>query len=316
MSELLIGTQSSVFLLGHDGNLRQEEGAPTVAFLTRAHEALMVVTQEGALWRRTGEDGWQLVHERPVAEDVWALAADTRVPGRLYLGVSPALLYWSDDGGANWRACEAIRRIPGYERWTFPPPPHIPHVRWVAPDPQVVGAVYIGVEEGGIYRSADKGETWESLNEGLYWDVHTVTPAPEGTRLYATTGRGFYRSDDGGRHWRHCMTGLDRRYTVPLVASRQRPDQLYTAAAASPPPGWRQGANAALYRSDDGGEHWLRLGQGLPAQFDAMVRQIAVDDAEAVYIAAGHEVFGSHDAGASWQRLAGELPTVQALAVV
>jgi photosystem II stability/assembly factor-like uncharacterized protein len=176
--------------------------------------------------------------------------------------------------------------------------------------------VYIGVEEGGIYRSADEGETWESLNEGLYWDVHTVTPAPDGTRLYATTGRGFYRSDDGGEHWRHLMTGLDRRYTVPLVASRQRPGRLYTAAAAGPPPGWRQGANAALYRSDDGGERWLRLGQGLPPQFDAMVWQVAVDAAETVYIAAGHELFGSHDTGESWQRLAEELPTVQALAVV
>jgi len=316
MSELLIGTNNGVLRLGHDGNLQREEGPPTVAFLTCAHEAVMVVTQEGALWRRTGADGWQLVHERPVTEDAWAFAADPRVPGRLYLGVSPALLYWSDDGGASWRACEAIRRIPGYERWTFPPPPHIPHVRSVVPDPQVIGAVYIGVEEGGIYRSADEGETWESLNEGLYWDVHTVTPAPDGTRLYATTGRGFYRSDDGGEHWRHLMTGLDRRYTVPLVASRQRPGRLYTAAAAGPPPGWRQGANAALYRSDDGGEHWLRLGQGLPPQFDAMVRQVAVDAAETVYIAAGHELFGSHDTGESWQRLAEELPTVQALAVV
>ncbi len=316
MSELLIGTNNGVLRLGHDGDLQRQEGPPTVAFLTCAHEAVMVVTQEGALWRRTGADGWQLVHERPVTEDVWAFAADPRVPGRLYLGVSPALLYWSDDGGASWRACEAIRRIPGYERWTFPPPPHIPHVRSVVPDPQVIGAVYIGVEEGGIYRSADEGETWESLNEGLYWDVHTVTPAPDGTRLYATTGRGFYRSDDGGEHWRHLMTGLDRRYTVPLVASQQRPGRLYTAAAAGPPPGWRQGANAALYRSDDGGEHWLRLGQGLPPQFDAMVRQVAVDDAETVYIAAGHELFGSHDIGESWQRLTGELPTVQALAVV
>ena len=261
MSELLIGTNNGVLRLGHDGNLQRQEGPPTVAFLTCAHEAVMVVTQEGALWRRTGADGWQLVHERPVTEDVWAFAADPRVPGRLYLGVSPALLYWSDDGGASWRACEAIRRIPGYERWTFPPPPHVPHVRSVVPDPQVVGAVYIGVEEGGIYRSTDEGETWESLNEGLYWDVHTVTPAPDGTRLYATTGRGFYRSDDGG-------------------------------------------------------EHWLRLGQGLPPQFDAMVRQVAVDDAETVYIAAGHELFGSHDTGESWQRLAGDLPTVQALAVV
>src|SRR5262245_49497606 len=316
MSELLIGTHDGIMRLGHDGHLQREGGPPTVAFLTCAYQAVIVVTQEGALWRRTGADGWQLVHERPVTEDVWACAADPRVPGRLYLGVSPALLYWSDDSGVSWRACEAIRHIPGYERWTFPPPPHIPHVRSVVPDPQVVGAVYIGVEEGGIYRSADQGETWESMNEGLYWDVHTVTPAPQGGPLYATTGRGFYRSDDGGRQWRQLMAGLDRRYTVPLVASRRQVGRLYTAAAAGPPPSWRQGANAALYRSDDGGEHWVRLAQGLPQRFDAMVRQIAVDDAETLYIAAGHELFISQDEGDSWRLLAGELPAVQALAVL
>jgi len=238
------------------------------------------------------------------------------VAGRLYLGVSPALLYWSDDGGASWTACEALRRIPGYERWTFPPPPHIPHVRSVVPDPQVIGAVYIGVEEGGIYRTGDQGETWESLNEGLYWDVHTVTPAAAGLRLYATTGRGFYRSDDGGQHWRHLMSGLERRYTVPLVVSQQRPGRLYTAAAAGPPPSWGQGANAALYRSEDGGEHWVHLERGLPSQFDVMVRQIAVDDAGSVFIAAGPELFASHDAGDNWQRLAEGLPTVQALVAV
>src|SRR5262249_28948198 len=287
MSELLIGTQSGVFRLGNDENLQHEEGPATVAFLICAHGGVVALTQQGALWRRTSRNGWKLVHEHPVAEDIWAFGADRRGRGRLYLGVSRALLYWSDDGGASWMACEAIRRIPGYERWTFPPPPHIPHVRSVAPDPQVIGAVYIGVEEGGIYRSGDQGETWESLNEGLYWDVHTVIPASAGLRLYATTGRGFYRSDDGGQHWRHHMSGLERRYTVPRVASLQRPDRLYTAAAAGPPPSWRQGANAALYRSADGGEHWVCLQQGLPPQFDVMVRQIAVDDAGTVFAAAG-----------------------------
>jgi hypothetical protein len=60
----------------------------------------------------------------------------------------------------------------------------------------------------------------------------------------------------------------------------------------------------------------VRLEQGLPRPFDVMVRQIAVDDKEQVYIAAGHELFISQDEGDSWQQLAGELPTVQALAVV
>jgi hypothetical protein len=34
--------------------------------------------------------------------------------------------------------------------------------RSVAAHPQALGAVYIGVEEGGIYRSTDRGETWKS----------------------------------------------------------------------------------------------------------------------------------------------------------
>jgi hypothetical protein len=60
----------------------------------------------------------------------------------------------------------------------------------------------------------------------------------------------------------------------------------------------------------------VRLEQGLPPQFDVMIRQIAVDDASSVFIAAGPELFTSHDAGDSWQRLAQGLPTVQALVAV
>ena len=40
-------------------------------------------------------------------------------------------------------------------------------VRARAADPKAPGGVFIGVEEGGIYRSADGGETWRGLNEGL-----------------------------------------------------------------------------------------------------------------------------------------------------
>ena len=54
----------------------------------------------------------------------------------------------------------------------------------------------------------------------------------------------------------------------------------------------------------------------LPPQFDAMVRQIALDDADSVFIAAGPELFTSHDTGESWQRLAAGSPMVQALVAV
>ena len=187
MAELVIGTDSGVFRLApNGGEVRPEEGPANVAFLAWDAKRGFAVTGEGALWEETDEGAWRLVNSRPVSEDVWAFGADPRMVGRLYLGVSPALLYRSDDGGKSWTACDSIRLIPGYETWTFPPPPHIPHVRCIAPDPKAVGAVYIGVEEGGVYWSGDGGETWDSLNEGLNWDVHVVRPAADGTTLYAT----------------------------------------------------------------------------------------------------------------------------------
>jgi photosystem II stability/assembly factor-like uncharacterized protein len=315
MRSIVVGTDAGVVRTGRSGAMTPDESSPPgVRFLARTHNGLAVVAGDGALWAQEHGSGWRLVNERPVPEDVWAFGSDPRLEGRLYIGVSPALLYISDDGGGSWTACDSIRKIPGYERWTFPPPPHIPHIRSIAPDPEAPGAVYIGVEEGGVYRSEDGGESWQSLNDGLYWDVHTIAPA-SGSLLYATTGDGFHRSEDGGNRWQQIMTGLDRSYTVPLLVDPKRSERLYTAAAATPPPGWGRGANAALYRSEDGGAHWTQLEHGLPSRFDVMVRAMALDDEGRVLAASAGSVYLSDDGGDSWRTLAEGLPAVQALAV-
>jgi photosystem II stability/assembly factor-like uncharacterized protein len=190
-------------------------------------------------------------------EEVWAVAASPAVQDRVFVGTSHARLLRSDDRGRSFHECKSFLAIPGRERWSFPPPPHIPHVRSIAFDPRDPDAMYVGVEEGGVFRSRDGGASFESLNDGLYTDVHTVAVDPrDSPRLYAATGRGFYLSQDAGRSWRHVRDGITRSYTVPLLVAGDDADTIFTAAAAGPPPTWsgsHGGAHAMLFRSDDRG---------------------------------------------------------------
>lgn len=309
MSELLAATAQGVFTI-QPGGAHQEKGPYGVHFLARGAAAIYAITDDAALWRRD-KSGWRLVTNRAVPDEIWSFAADPRLPGRLYLGVSPALVYRSEDEGATWTACESLKRMPGYETWTFPPPPHIPHVRSIAIDPSVEGGIYIGVEEGGVFRSPDGGETWESLNEGLYWDVHTVVPADAGREVYATTGAGFHLSSDSGAHWEHVP--LPHRYTVPLLATRVADSALLTVAAEGPPPTWTNGVRGAIYRSNDGGRSWDRLGKGLPEQLDKMARGLIEDGAGRICAAVGGQVIASEDGGESWRVLVDDLPEVRDL---
>ena len=312
MAGILVATNSGVVRVDPFG-VHQEEGPPTTAFLAADQDRVLAATPEAALWSRDSSTHWRLVNAKAVADEVWSFAVDSRLPGRMYLGVSPALVYRSDDGGGSWTACDSLKRIPGYDTWTFPPPPHIPHVRSIAPDPQAAGALYIGVEEGGVYRSPDGGQTWDSLNDGLYWDVHNVARALTDSDMFATTGAGFHKSSDGGRHWKHVTNGIDRRYTVPLLVSRVNPGVLYTAAAGGPPPSWTQGVNAAIYRSKNEGERWERLGAGLPERFDLMVSSLLEDDEGNVYAAAGGRIYKSTDRGDNWQLIAEGLSNVRSI---
>lgn len=190
-------------------------------------------------------------------EEIWEITASPHVPGCLFVGTSHARLFRSDDAGRSFREMKAFLSLPGRDRWTFPPPPHIPHVRSVAFDPHARETIYVGVEEGGVFRSLDLGVSFEPLNDGLYEDVHAVAVDPEDPRrLYATTGAGFHLSEDAGASWRHVTDGFDRAYTVPVLVLDGQHPTIYTAAAAGPPPSWPvapHGADSMIYRSTDRG---------------------------------------------------------------
>ncbi|MGA8642269.1 WD40/YVTN/BNR-like repeat-containing protein [Candidatus Binatus sp.] len=254
-------------------------------------------------------------------EEVWSVAASPAVKDRVFVGTSHARLFRSDDRGRVFKESDGFLRIPGRDRWTFPPPPHIPHVRSIAFDPHEPSTMYVGVEEGGVFRSRNEGATFETLNDGLYEDIHTVAvDSRDSRRLYATTGGGFYLSNNAGKSWEQVTRGLNRTYTIPLLVSAPDRDDLFTAAAMGPPPTWRvapTGADAMLFRSADRGESFepisaeQNFGRG-------MVMRIKADPENGGFFAVCNDgaVIRASTDGASLTTLAEKLPPAYDLAII
>jgi len=239
-------------------------------------------TDSGRTWVET-------VPKQAREEEIWAMAASPEVAGQLFVGTSHGRLLRSDDRGRTFHELTGFLKVGGRDRWSFPPSPHIPHVRSIAFDPNLPALMYVGVEEGGVFRTDDGGLSFASLNSGLYDDVHTVAVDPENSRrLYATTGRGFYVSSNAGGSWRHVKAGFHRSYTVPLLVAGKEHPAIFTAAAASPPPMWRvgaRGADSAMFRSDDRGESFYSVERGAGANRGMVMRFRALPDGDGDFFA-------------------------------
>jgi hypothetical protein len=251
----------------------------------------------------------------PRAGRVWA-ATNHKVWG--------AHVHRSPDGRV-WEVLEAAPHHPddrGLEAiWYLAPGPHD------EPD-----TVWAGVEPAGLFRSRDGGESWEPspLNEhptrgawqpaggGLALGGVQHDPS-DPARIYCSlSAGGVYRSEDGGESWTPANTGVraefqPQRYPAAgqcvhkLRLHPARPDRLY------------QQNHCGVYRSDDRGEHWHEITEGLPSDFGYA---LALDpaDPDVAYVIpeeSSHmratvdgrlRVYRTEDAGAAWTALTRGLP--------
>ena len=250
-------------------------------------------------------DTWESCAPQEVkGEEIWSLASSPWKGRTVYVGTSGPRLFKSADSGQSWDEIGGIRDVPGAEHWSFPEPPHIAHIRSIAFDPVHDEVLYLGVEEGGVLRTDNERE-WEPLNDGLYEDIHTVLPSPRDPgRLYTATGAGLYLSENGGLSWEISETG-DRPYVVPVVADPRNARILFTAAAATPPPGWqgRKGASALVFKSVDEGRSWeAAAGKIFPLRGMVMSLTFDSDNHHRLYGATSNgEILIGKDEGSSWE---------------
>ncbi len=305
---------------------------------------LLVGTMKGAFVFRSDASRrkWQRAGPYFPGHAVYAMAYDGRgdTP-RLWAGPESAhwgaVLQSSDDFGRTWAGADegrlrfpddagaALKRI-----WQIAPAP--------GPERDVL---YCGVEPAALFVSRDGGRTL-ALVRGLYdhpqrprWQpgggglgLHTiVSDAGNPRRMWvAISTAGVYRTDDGGATWQPRNSGV-RAVFLPdqhpefgqcvhkIVQHPARPDRLFLQNH------W------GLYRSDDAGDSWHDVANGVPSDF-GFAMAAHPHDADTVYIVPLESdefrctpqgklrVYRTRNAGRSWQALGRGLPQSDAFETV
>jgi photosystem II stability/assembly factor-like uncharacterized protein len=129
----------------------------------------------------------------------------------------------------------------------------------------------------GVFKSIDAGKTWQfvGLPDSHHIAriiIHPKNPdivyvAAMGHLFSRNEERGVFRTVDGGRTWKKVLYVNDGVGAIDLVINRKTPSTLYAAMYDKDRRPWQiveSGPETGVYRTDDGGEKWQRLGGGLP----------------------------------------------------
>lgn len=224
------------------------------------HGGIQISTDGGETWTQPSGTG-----------DAMAISASVEQPATLYQAGHDLFLK-STDGGETWSE-PGFGNLPGTDIHGFTV---VPESGWL----------YANIAGQGLYRSENEGESWAfvtsaaagtmtlaagpgspailyalTMDQGLIrsndggnsWQPTAPVPGlsmsglyvhPGSGNLYATGQEGVYLSTDQGESW----TALGPDEPMALVAADSRDESTLMAVA--------QGGQ--VYRSENGGETWLR----------------------------------------------------------
>lgn len=241
-----------------------------------------------------------------------------------YAGTEPAALYRSRDLTASWEKLSGLNAVPDLDKWTFPSPPHIAHVKTLAFHPDKAGVYYALVEQGALLLTEDDGASWREIasyasdDDSFYKDVHRLAIAPSGpSRMYLASGNGFYSTENAGKTWTQLLTRDDRiGYPEMLFLDPEDDSTIYIGGASDAPVTWHAqgGAHPGFMVSHDRGKTWQESNSGLPdpvrGNIEAISMLVTPEDLTFFAATSVGDVFMSSERGRRWTQIAKGLPPI------
>jgi len=126
---------------------------------------------------------------------------------------------------------------------------------------------------------------------------------------------GVFRSTDGGQHWQEVSdkNGL-ANYGFALAIDHENSDRAWVIPATSDEMRIAPDLSLCVCRTEDGGESWTALREGLPQKncFDIVFRHaLAIDKNTLVFGTTTGNVYLSENGGDDWQCLHNNLARVE-----
>jgi photosystem II stability/assembly factor-like uncharacterized protein len=305
---------------------------------------LLVGTMKGAFVLRSNgaRKKWDVGGPYSIGAPVYAMAFDQR-QGRRRLWWAQQSFRWgtvlcsSDDYGKTITEPETYSvKFPPESQLTLKNIWQICLGRDDDPD-----TMYCGVEPAALFESHDAGKTWSPV-EGLLnhphrpkWQpgggglcLHTIVPDPTNPRrmMIAISTAGAYRTDDGGATWQARNEGVRAEFLpdkypefgqcVHKIARHpSTPDRLFLQNH------W------GLYRSDDAGNSWKDIANGVPSDFGFCMATHPHDPDTAYIVPIESDeyrctpegklrVYRTQNGGKSWEPMTRGLPQKDALETI
>jgi hypothetical protein len=245
--------------------------------------ALFHTTDGGATWQELSglRQHGSGPHWQPGAGGLClhTILLDPSSPARIYVAISAAGAFRSDDGGATWKAINKGLKSDG-----IPDPDaevgHCVHRLTMHPSrPQVL----FMQKHWDVMRSDNGGDSWEEVSGNLPTDfgfpiaVHAhepetiyVVPITSDSHHYPPDGRlRVYRSRAGGHEWEALTDGLPQHDCyVNVLRDAMAVDTLDDCGIYFGTTGGQ------VYVSPDGGDHWEAIVRDLPPVLSVEVQTL------------------------------------------
>jgi photosystem II stability/assembly factor-like uncharacterized protein len=263
---------------------------------------------------------------------VWHLEPSLTDPDTIYAGVEDAALFRSADGGNTWQELPGLRGHESGPSWQ--PGAGGLCLHTILLDPTDPERMFIAISAAGVFRSDDAGGTWQPINRGLKSEgipdpdaevghcVHRIAMHPSRPDvLFMQKHWDVMRSDDAGESWREVSGNLPSDFGFPIHVHAHEPDTIYVVPIKSDSEHYPPEGKLRVYRSRTGGDEWEALTKGLP-QKDCYVNVLrdamdvdSLDSCGVYFGTTGGQVYGSADAGDTWEPIVRDLPAVLSVEV-